>query len=283
MSTSTSNYGFILPAVNSPTDSDLWGGELNANISEQDALFLTAINWVTSAPTTSFSVTAPTTGSGTTGNAKNAFLCNATSGAIVATLPAATAAGNGFAVAFKKTDSSAQTVTLTAAGSDKIDGAGTFVLSSQYSWAIIICDGSSAWNIFSDTITGYAPLNSPAFTGVPTAPNAGSNTSTTQIATTEFVNPGNLLSANGYQILPSGVIIQWGSVTSSDNSTTSVSFPFNYPNACWAVSGLQSGASFSGAQFLNGWALTGSPTTTGFSLLNHTSGTNTFLWISVGN
>ena len=35
---------------------------------------------------------------------------------------------------------------------------------------------------------GYAPLNSPAFTGVPTAPTPNAGTSTTQIATTEFVS-----------------------------------------------------------------------------------------------
>lgn len=33
----------------------------------------------------------------------------------------------------------------------------------------------------------YAPLNSPAFTGTPTAPTANAGTNTTQIATTEFV------------------------------------------------------------------------------------------------
>lgn len=34
---------------------------------------------------------------------------------------------------------------------------------------------------------GYAPLNSPGFTGVPTAPTAAAGTNTTQIATTAFV------------------------------------------------------------------------------------------------
>ena len=38
-----------------------------------------------------------------------------------------------------------------------------------------------------DIIKAYAPLASPAFTGVPTAPTAGSDTNTTQIATTAFV------------------------------------------------------------------------------------------------
>ena len=35
--------------------------------------------------------------------------------------------------------------------------------------------------------TGYAPVASPAFTGIPTAPTASQNTNNTQIATTEFV------------------------------------------------------------------------------------------------
>jgi hypothetical protein len=38
-----------------------------------------------------------------------------------------------------------------------------------------------------NTINGYAPLNSPGLTGVPTAPTAIAGTSTTQIATTQFV------------------------------------------------------------------------------------------------
>lgn len=37
------------------------------------------------------------------------------------------------------------------------------------------------------SITGYAPLNSPAFTGVPTAPTPAANDSSSKIATTQFV------------------------------------------------------------------------------------------------
>jgi len=44
-----------------------------------------------------------------------------------------------------------------------------------------------------------APLDSPAFTGVPTAPTAASGTSTTQIATTEFVVQAGLGSAQTWQ------------------------------------------------------------------------------------
>jgi hypothetical protein len=42
-------------------------------------------------------------------------------------------------------------------------------------------------NGVSQNPAGFAPLNSPAFTGVPTAPNAAVNTNTTQLATTSFV------------------------------------------------------------------------------------------------
>jgi hypothetical protein len=38
MATQTPNYDFNLPAVNSPTDEDLWGTELNANWSSIDTL-----------------------------------------------------------------------------------------------------------------------------------------------------------------------------------------------------------------------------------------------------
>lgn len=41
MATLTPNYSFILPAVNDPTDQDLWGGYLNENWSALDTLLTT--------------------------------------------------------------------------------------------------------------------------------------------------------------------------------------------------------------------------------------------------
>ena len=85
----------------------------------------------------------------------------------------------------------------------------------------------------------YAPLASPALTGTPTAPTAAAGTNTTQIATTAFVrlsSPASLAS-NGYQKLPSGLIIQWGktSVTmpaSGQLYGTIVTFPIAFPGGC---------------------------------------------------
>ncbi len=52
-----------------------------------------------------------------------------------------------------------------------------------------IGDGSTAWTSlgYSSLPSGSATLASPTFTGVPAAPTASANTSTTQIATTAFV------------------------------------------------------------------------------------------------
>ena len=88
----------------------------------------------------------------------------------------------------------------------------------------------------------YAPLASPALTGTPTAPTATPGTDDTQIATTAFVrlsSPASL-AANGYQKLPSGLIIQWGesgghlSNTAGTKSTV-ITFPVSFPTGCLNV------------------------------------------------
>jgi microcystin-dependent protein len=66
--------------------------------------------------------------------------------------------------------------------------------------AVIACNGL---NVVQGS--GIAPLTSPAFTGVPTAPTAAVGTNTTQLATTAFVQAA----------LPTGVILLWsGSIVS---------------------------------------------------------------------
>ncbi|WJV52954.1 phage tail protein [Prodigiosinella aquatilis] len=97
----------------------------------------------------------------------------------------------------------------------------------------------------------YAPTNSPALTGTPTAPTPAQATNNTQIATTAFVRSvvGNfsesfksLLADNGYQVLPSGLILQWGtlSMTSTSANTYTILpflFPITFPAALCSISG----------------------------------------------
>lgn len=46
---------------------------------------------------------------------------------------------------------------------------------------------------------------------------------------------GYLLAGNGYQKLPSGLIIQWGNIPSTNNGVSSVTYPVAFPNAILAT------------------------------------------------
>lgn len=66
----------------------------------------------------------------------------------------------------------------------------------------------------------FAPLNSPAITGVPTAPTAASGTNTTQVATTAFVQsaltniePRSLTTAKVAEIFETAVGINNAEIT----------------------------------------------------------------------
>lgn len=246
MPTQTNNFGLLKPLVNDPTDEDLWGGEINSNSDELDSLLLTCLNWPSTAETSNFSIVGRTNGTSDTGDSQKLFLCNSTSGAMTASLPAAATAGNGFIVAFKKTDASANHVTLDANGTETIDGQLTYILSTRYAFVVLQCDGTG-WNVVGSLtdISGLAPLASPAFTGIPTAPTAAVGNTTTQLATTAFVDPARLLASAGYQKLSSGLIIQWGTGTTSGGNPATVTYPLAFPSACFSfvatVSGVTDG------------------------------------------
>lgn len=75
-----------------------------------------------------------------------------------------------------------------------------------------------------------------------------------------------LLSGNGWQKLPSGLIFQWGSASFSTTSFTSVTFPISFPNECLIVNGSDASSSPSdlAANAADGKFLSGNMTTTGF-------------------
>lgn len=170
MVTQTTNYSFGKPDVNNPNDQDIWGGELNANLDSQDTLFLTAITYPNgAAKTTGFTATVNK-------SSKNLYPCDATAGAFAATLPAASAAGIGSEVSFKKTDATANAITVTAAGADTIDTAATAMLSHQNDILRLISNGSNKWYVAStasaNVFTGDSGTG--GTTGLVPAPAAGS-------------------------------------------------------------------------------------------------------------
>lgn len=78
----------------------------------------------------------------------NTILADATSAAFAVTLPPASNVPPGWVCRIKKIDSSANAVTVTAQGTNKIDGSGTLALSSQYAHTTLVSDGSANWNVF---------------------------------------------------------------------------------------------------------------------------------------
>lgn len=81
----------------------------------------------------------------------------------------------------------------------------------------------------------YAPRLSPVLTGTPTAPNPTTGVRSQQLATMQkFADEfAAFLSGNGYQKLSSGLIIQWGDVTSASTTGTLFTFPIAFPTSCF--------------------------------------------------
>jgi hypothetical protein len=82
------------------------------------------------------------TGAYTATAAVTIILCNATTAAFAVTLP--TAVGNsGLAFTIKKTDSTANAITINTTSSQTIDGALTLLVSTQWAYAQVVSDGAN--------------------------------------------------------------------------------------------------------------------------------------------
>lgn len=77
------------------------------------------------------------------------ILCDATSGAFPINLLAAADAGDGYEITIKKIDSSSNAITVTADGSEEIDGSTTKTVTIQYSYVTLVCD-ATGWHIISE-------------------------------------------------------------------------------------------------------------------------------------
>lgn len=84
------------------------------------------------------------------------------------------------------------------------------------------------------------------------------------------------LGTSGYQKLPGGLIIQWGSNSAGGNGSASVSFPISFPTACVNV---QVTGGYSGTNGNSTGAY--SVSTTGFTYTYHYSGTTDY-WLALG-
>jgi hypothetical protein len=82
--------------------------------------------------------------------------------------------------------------------------------------------------------TDITSLSAPAL-GAATATTAANNDSSTKVATTAFVNPANSIADSGYQKLPSGLIIQWGIVSSSAAGYSTFDYPIAFTTAVYSI------------------------------------------------
>ena len=83
---------------------------------------------------------------------------DATSAAFTVTLPTVASAGDGFIISVKKTDSSANAVTIDGSGAETIDGATTLVLGVRHDSALLRCDGTE-WHILATSGIGPKSLH----------------------------------------------------------------------------------------------------------------------------
>jgi hypothetical protein len=101
-------------------------------------------------------------------------------------------------------------------------------------------------------LNAKAALASPALTGVPTAPTPTTGDRTTKIATTAMFDSEftKSLAVNGYQKLPSGLIIQWGMINSVATDTpVNLTFPIAFSaHVPWVGTQSESSCLSSGAE-----------------------------------
>ena len=100
----------------------------------------------------------------------------------------------------------------------------------------------------------------------------------------EIYHSGNLtgsLSPYGYQKLPGGLIIQWGTTLTVETDTfLDVIFPIAFPSMCASVVAQQTFGSGGGGVVVPGWSIS-SKTLTGFRI-NNDAVAQVFYWIALG-
>ena len=92
--------------------------------------------------------------------------------------------------------------------------------------------GSTTSTGTGSTVRNVGPtISNPTLTGSVSVPTQGAGDSSSNVASTAFVNPGSFHGGIGYEKLASGLILEWGiaSVTSG-GSPTVVTFPLAFPN-----------------------------------------------------
>jgi hypothetical protein len=110
-------------------------------------------------------------------------------------------------------------------------------------------------------------------------------TVTNGVYTTDFTGSNNSLGANGYQKLPGGLIIQWGTVTVSPafNGTQAVAFPTAFASSVYSVSATPISVSLQGGDKRDSFSVQ-SVSTSGFTMNSafEDIASLSYYWMAVG-
>jgi hypothetical protein len=144
-------------------------------------------------------------------------------------------------------------------------------------------NGTTVGAITPTTVRGTTITATTGFTGNLTGNVTGdlsgnAATVTNGVYTTNFTGANQSKSANGFQQLPGGLILQWGTFT-APGSTSSITFPIPFPTACVNVQITDRADGNTGGLGTNA-GLRAAPTTTGASFT--TVGGRIQYWFAVG-
>lgn len=271
MSTTTTNYAIPKPAVNDPTDEDLWGTELNSGMDIIDSQLKTATDHI------HVSLVGTTTIDNTYRN--KVILCDATAAAFSVVLQPAATAGDGFTCTIKKTDATGNAVTIDGNAAETIDGALTQALNSQYDTYTITADGSN-WNIKANktTPTAVADASTTVKGILKLATNALAQAGTdalTAITPAALASLAAISGTNG-KIVIGTITIQCGTVT---GGSSTFSFPTAFSAAPIALSFLNQSNSTTG---YNASSTASTVTYRGYNTATGATQSSTFFWIAIG-
>jgi len=150
---------------------------------------------------------------------------------------------------------------------------------------------SGTWgiNVSGNAATATNATNATNATYATTAGNGGVtsvDSATAAVTLSSLAAFGRSLSANGYQKLPGGLFLQWGTLsgTGTHGSTYSITFPITFPSQCFAVGAtIQQGVTTTTTTvFMPITGLSQYGFTIQYGAINGGSYTYDYRWIAVG-
>ena len=136
-------------------------------------------------------------------------------------------------ISIQSTDNKIYTIT------SEVGAAGAVALTLPKEGGMLAIDAKVVHKTDDETIDGVKTFTSSPVVPTPMDDSDAVNKeyADLKVALTDFTGTNVSLSYNGYQKLPSGLIIQWGAVVINSNPTT-WTFPIAFPNKCVAISGM---------------------------------------------